>query len=94
MSKKTTNSGISGDPTVAQENLNTLYTAHQVHTLAQMLFQQLAAWQVRGPWSSPAGAVFAQPLAMPGMAWPAPGPAYHPQGFVQGAPQALVYWYP
>ena len=83
--KKTSNTGAGGDPAGAQDNLNALYTAHQVHTLAQIVFQQLAgSWSNRVPCTAPA-------FGMGGMA---PNPFFYGQAFQPAAPPALFYWYP
>ena len=96
MSKKTTNPDTSGDPIQTQDNVSTLYTAHRVHTLAQILFQQIAAWQRGASWIPPAAAVLPQFREMPayGMGGSAPNPTLHGSGLPQGAGPALFYWYP
>jgi len=72
---------------LTQDKLNELYTAHQVHTLAQLIYQQIAARRGGGqPWTPNAGT--GAPPTMNGQpftnGWP---------GNVQGAPQPLMYWY-
>lgn len=91
MTKKTETATGKADATDAQTKMNELYTAHQVHTLAHLIFQQIAAgWSVC-PWTSPAaGAVRS---SMPGLTnvpgWPGAG-----LNSQNGAPQPMVYWYP
>ena len=86
-SENTTQTGGAGtDPT--QAKLNELYTAHQVHTLAQLIYQQLAARRSGGTsWS---------PATTTGMASPMNGQSFT-NGWtgnpVQGAPQPRFYWY-
>jgi hypothetical protein len=76
----------------AQDSMNRLYVAHQVHTLANVLFHHIAmsgqdAWGCGGM----------RPVQPPGFGYSAPwsatsGPAAgaaHP-----GATQPLLYWYP
>lgn len=79
MTKKTTSGAASPDgmnPT--RETLNEIYTAHQVHTLAQLTFQRMAAGRqfpatgYATPWSAPAGA----------------------RAFAPGNNPAFLYWYP
>lgn len=91
MTKKTDSATGRADTSAAQSKTNEVYTAHQVHTLAHLIFRQIAAgWGAR-PWTSPGAAAVTSP--MPGHAhapgWPAGGTA--PQS---GAPQPMVYWYP
>lgn len=96
MSKKTPNPA-SGDPNPSQEPIHTLYTAHQVHTLAQILFRQITVgWQSGASWLPPAGAVLPQSREMPAyaMSGPAPNSALHPPGLLQGTPPTIFYWYP
>jgi len=89
MTKKSENTSQAGeagtDPT--QAKLNELYIAHQVHTLAQLIYQQIAARRSSGPnWS---------PNATAGMPSPTNGQPFT-NGWtanVQGAPQPLFYWY-
>jgi hypothetical protein len=77
-----------GGADATQDKLNELYTAHQVHTLAQLLFRQLAARANSvGPWTPSAGANPQRQASG--------GPI--PQtwaGARQGGPQPLIYWYP
>ena len=86
--RRTSTTGVTSDPATAQDNMNELYAAHQVHTLAQIVFRHFAGWQGGMPWTQPAfgaptGAGFGTPVAMQG------GPATFP-----AAPPALFYWYP
>ena len=100
MSKKTSNTATTGDPIQTPENnISTLYTAHQVHTLAQILFRQIAVgWQSGAYWFSPAGAGLPQSREIPAYAMGGPAPNSAPQapgtGMLQGTPPALFYWYP
>jgi hypothetical protein len=90
--KTTTTTGVSGGTANAQDPLQTLYMAHQVHTLAQLVYQQVAAGQQppMGPWAPPAGPVFTAPQVTPG--W---GGAYQVPGTVPGPHSPnLLYWYP
>ncbi len=73
---------------MTQEKLNELYTAHQVHTLAQLIYQQVAARRGGGnPWAQTQGTGMASPMSgQPNASgWTANA---------QGAPQPLIYWYP
>jgi hypothetical protein len=73
---------------VTQEKLNELYTAHQVHTLAQMIYQQIAARRSGGPaWGPNPGAGIPSPMNGRPFAGGSPGNA-------QGLPHPLMYWYP
>jgi hypothetical protein len=86
--RKASTTGVTSDPATAQDNMNQLYAAHQVHALAQIVFRQFAGWQGQTPWTqqpfgAPAGAGFGSPVAMQG------GPMTLPP-----APPALFYWYP
>lgn len=95
--KKPANPGVMGDPTSAQDNVSVLYTAHQVHTLAQIIFRQLSSsWPSRAPWTSPAGAAFGQAYALPafGTGPMAPNPVPWGLPFQASAPPAFFYWYP
>jgi len=96
--KRTAGPSVPGGAAPGGENA--LYTAQKVHTLAQIVFQQLAgSWTNRAPWTGPAGyAVPQQYVVMPGHGV---GPAATPRpdscgpGIPQGAPPpALFYWYP
>jgi len=78
-----TGTGPGTGPDMTQEKLNELYTAHQVHTLAQLIYQQVAAR--RGGQQAPmSGQPFQAGQSNPG-GWTANA---------QGAPQPLIYWYP
>jgi hypothetical protein len=80
--------------------------AHQVHTLAHLMFQQLAAsrWPAQvPPWFAtmdPYRAAMAPPMsawAMPTMSsWNIAGamPAAMPGMMASAVPQSFVYWYP
>jgi len=73
---------------MTQEKLNELYTAHQVHTLAQLIYQQIVARKSGGqPWTPSPGAGMSSP--MNGQSSPSGW-----TGSAQGAPQPLMYWYP
>jgi hypothetical protein len=89
MSKKT-----DGTNQEARQRMHELYMAHQAHTLAQMMFRQLASsWTVGQPWISPGGDVFAPPPPQsPSPAGCAPG--FGTASFAPGAGSPLVYWYP
>ena len=78
--KKNESTTSGGDAASAQSKLNELYTAHQVHTLAQLIFQQIASG-----WSGP-----------PNLAsWtPGAGVGQHRTPGVTNASQPLMYWYP
>ena len=73
------------DPT--QSKLNELYTAHQVHTLAHLIYQQIATRRIGShPWTANGGtgrssAMNSQPFTG---GW---------TGSAQGTPQPLMYWY-
>lgn len=96
MTKKTQQAtGAPGDAASAQRQMNELYTAHQVHTLAQLLLQQITA-------NRPDPSTWAMSTGTP----TAGGPGIRPDGvgapgyFVQTggafpvAPQPILYWYP
>ena len=56
MTKKTETATGRGDAESAQSKMNELYTAHQVHTLAHLFFQHVAAgWRGARPWTAPGG---------------------------------------
>lgn len=100
--RKQATAGVATDSSTAQENLNILYTAHQVHTMAQFVYRHLSgAWRSQTPWAPNAGVGFPTTFGtsanmsgftMPGGAMPnaMPGavPTFH------AAPPALFYWYP
>ena len=96
--RKTSTTAVAGDPTGAQDNPNLLYAAHQVHTLAQIVFQRIASsWPNRAPWTPLASPVFGQPCPMPafGAGTTAAPPVASAPGSLQAAPpQVLFYWYP
>ena len=100
--RKQTAMGVSSDSATTQENLNVLYTAHQVHTMAQFVYRHLSgAWRNQNPWSQHAGAGYAAPFAAaaaPGAGFGLPGaiPGLMPGPVptFQAAPPALFYWYP
>jgi hypothetical protein len=103
--RKPSNSGMSGEPTNAQDNSNAMYTAHQVHTLANLIYRQMA-----GSWAGHAGwpAMMTAPMSQPPFAsgFPMmPDPTAMGMGMTPGngswvgapgyvAPPALFYWYP
>ena len=96
-----TGTGPGTGPDMTQEKLNELYTAHQVHTLAQLIYQQVAARRGGGnPWAQSPGA--GMPFPMSGQQAPMSGQPFqagqsNPGGWTanaQGAPQPLIYWYP
>jgi len=95
--KSETTTGES-DAANAQKKMNELYTAHQVHTLAHLIFQQITAgWSAAQPWAAQAGPTATTP--MPGhpqaTSWPTgAGMAQHGAASPNGAPQPLMYWYP
>ena len=82
--KKSGAAKSAGGTEKTQKQLNELYTAHQVHTLAHLLYQQIAARRSGGqPWTNG----IAQPMdGCPGT------PGW--MGSAQGAPRPLMYWYP
>ena len=96
--------GVATDSATTQENLNVLYTAHQVHTMAQFVYRHLSgAWRNQGPWSQPGAgfpAQFTGPTASPNFAMPGPmtgsmpGPMAGAVPTFPAAPPALFYWYP
>ena len=99
--RKQTTVGAMNDSATAQENLNVLYTAHQVHTMAQVVYRHLSgAWRSQTPWTPHATANFPQQFtaAGNGMGFSLPGtmPGAMPGGVpaFQAAPPALFYWYP
>ena len=97
MSKKSTTASDEATSATAnaQENLNQLYTAHQVHTLAQLIFQRLAGeWQTQTGWMPAMGAPMAPPMS-PSMSPPIGGanPVLG-SGYLQGGAQPVLYWYP
>ncbi len=96
--KKTTGAGVWGGAATGGEN--TLYTAHKVHTLAQIVFQQLAGnWTNRTPWNGLNGFGVPQPYpVVPGQGVSqaaSPRPDAWGSAMAQGAPPPpLFYWYP
>ena len=73
---------------MTQEKLNELYTAHQVHTLAQLIYQQIVARRSGGqPWTPSRGGGMSSP--MNGQSSPSGW-----TGSAHGAPPPLMYWYP
>jgi hypothetical protein len=87
-----------GDAASAQSKMNELYTAHQVHTLAHLMFQQIASgWNGAPSWVTSVGAHAAAPVAgAPNLAsWPSAAAVgqHHPPG-VTTVPQPFMYWYP
>lgn len=76
--------------TNTQEHMNVLYAAHQVHTLAQIVLQQITGNRSgQAPWTMPAGVPGGPyPGAGNGMSPHAPGTSY------PAMPPALFYWYP
>ena len=83
------------EPHQAQDSMNMLYVAHQVHTLANVLFHRIAmagqdAWSrgvgVRQPQQPAAFGFGATP-------WNA-GPQQTAAGAPNGVSQPLLYWYP
>ena len=97
MTKKTETATGPGAAESAQSKLNELYTAHQVHTLVQMLFQQLASsWSGVRPWIPPTGDGMTpggpgRPYASP---WHGAMPPGQGPGFPLGVSRPLTYWYP
>jgi hypothetical protein len=85
------------DSGTAQENLNVLYTAHQVHTMAQFVYRHLSgAWRNQVPWAPHTTAGFAPQInaAVPGTGFALPGTMAGAVPSFQAAPPALFYWYP
>jgi hypothetical protein len=103
--RKRTEAGTHADaastPSQSQQ-LGQLYTAHQVHTLAQILMQRLTGYahphphhphhQMMSFVGNPAGMPIVGNACTP--TWAAPGPNAPGMGFAPGFPPALVYWYP
>lgn len=87
--KKNPTRATAQEPPTVRENLDELYMAHQVHTLAQMLLQQLACRQVQA--GMPAVA-FPSGHAGPQPSWPAFATVVA-SGLRQDVP-GLNYWYP
>jgi len=103
--RKNSTVGVATDSSTAQENLNVLYTAHQVHTMAQFVYRHLAGgWRSQAPWAPNATGSYPAPFAATGnaTAYPMPGamqgamPGVMPGAVptFQAAPPALFYWYP
>ena len=101
--KHTTTTGVATDSATAQENLNVLYTAHQVHTMAQFVYRHLSgAWRGQTPWAPNAAAgfpatTFGTSPNMSGFTLPGGAMPGAMQGAVptfHAAPPALFYWYP
>ena len=89
MTKKSGNTtqtgGTGADQT--QDKLNELYTAHQVHTLAQWIFQQIAARRSGGgTWAPNTGT--GMPSPMNGQPFTSGS-----TGNAQGVLQPMLYWY-
>jgi hypothetical protein len=70
------------EATPAQDSMNELYAAHQIHTLAHLVYRRLSEG-----WSTAPGAV-PRPVVH---AYGAPVPHVHPMP-VPGP--AILYWYP
>ena len=94
--KKGPTSGTAADAAGAQEKMNTLYTAHQVHTLAHIVYHHFAGGAPLSPWGMHPGAAFHPLHTVPhtGMAVGASVPLSFAHPAVPGAPPALFYWYP
>ncbi len=97
--------GVATDSSAAQENLNVLYTAHQVHTMAQVVYRHLSgAWRNQTPWTPGATgnfpSTFGAPATAPGFTLPGtmqgamPGAMPGAVPTFHAAPPALFYWYP
>lgn len=85
------------DHGATHEHLNVLYTAHQVHTLAQIVLQQITGSRSSAaPWAMSAGVACAYAGPGNGMASQASSPmGMGPgQGVNPAMPPALYYWYP
>jgi hypothetical protein len=88
--KKSTSTKARGESSAsasAQHDLDRLYVAHQVHTMAHLLLQQIVAgrhWMAAGP--TPVAGSFATGPTMP----------QHGHGMVvpTAAPAPFFYWYP
>jgi hypothetical protein len=81
--KKTTTTKAACGPAASTATTPTehdIYTAHQVHTLVHLTFQQLATSRMLSAASPPFGGWAGQPPMMQGC-------APHPS-------QVLLYWYP
>lgn len=90
MTKKSENAPATGasGADAAQSKINELYTAHQVHTLAQLLYRQIVARRSAGPAWTPGNGV-GTPSPMNGRPFTSGWTGSHP-----GMPQPLMYWYP
>lgn len=72
--RRNSTTGAANDTGATQDNMNQLYAAHQVHTLAQIVYRHLAGgWQGQAGWT-PQGNALPQ-----GSGWQGQ-PAWTPQG--------------
>ena len=93
MTRTTGKSRAEADARDTPEGFDPPYTAHQVHTLAQVLFHQLSGgMRPNRPWVPTAtGTVASSPIVGPSAGiW---SPSNPPPGFMPGGPPAS-YWYP
>jgi hypothetical protein len=93
--KKSASKSATGDGARAQDPYKDVYTAHQVHTIANLTFQRMAGgWRPPGPWMVPP--LDAAATAGAGIVgWP-PGAAACPTapGVAAGTARPVFYWYP
>lgn len=97
--KRATSATVGSDPGAAQDHMNVLYTAHQVHALAQIVYQKFTgSWTNQTPWGAPQMGAFhsfaghgaaSAPFTPGTMGTMGCGTAAGPM-----APPALYYWYP
>ena len=89
--KKKTNPTAAGDPSHTQESMNELYTAHQVHTLANLVFRRLAGgWAPAGGPAAHAGFAAGQAVPCGPASWTGAPMVHVPPGATPGP----FYWYP
>jgi hypothetical protein len=95
MSKGNSQQQAARDTAAADSNSNDWYTAHQVHTLAQLTYQRLAgSWQARAPWPAPGSAAPPAPGTPAGNSgWAWSGPAWTSQAPQQPGSPFVIYWY-
>ena len=96
MTRKSTKAEAAGKARAGEER-DALYTAHEVHAIAQLIVRHLRSeWQAG--WA-PAGSAFADPTAAAGRPqcgppWCGiPAPGARPQA-TQPDPSTMPYWYP
>ena len=84
-----TRPGTDASPEVGQEQLQEIYTAHQVHTLAQIMFQQLACG-----WNGATHASYPNATSGPAVGWNPTGQQGMGQPIWHNAHPPIVHWYP